>query len=657
MEVTETIYLKTRKAWRGWLAKHHTKKTEIWFTYFKKASGKPTVPYAEAVEEALCYGWIDGLVKTIAPDSWVQRFTPRKKGSNWSGPNLERVKRLIASGQMTPAGAAHIPNAKETKAWQAKHDNRRTAPTEAPPDLSAALKKNKKASDFWKTLAPSYRRLYGRMVTEAKKEETRVTRIVKLIHRLEKGVKHPLDKVPPIFLAVAFAASSMFAQGFDQKAVGRAVFKELIETNTTPSSGNTTKAAELIAARFRAAGIPPADIAIVGPDEIHKSLVVRIRGADATRKPILFLAHLDVVEAERKDWTMDPFTFNEKDGFYYGRGTQDVKGGATTLVTSLLRLKAEGQTPSRDFILALTAGEEGGMPNGVEWILANRKDLVDAEFCVNVDGGGVDSEKGVPVVLNMQAAEKVYFDVTLTVKNKGGHSSLPRPDNAINALARALVKIGSHTFPVQFNEITRAYFQRSAPVRGGQLGKDLKAASGTPADQAAIARLSKDPWFNAQMRTTCIATLLQGGHAPNALPQEAKANVNCRRLPGLEPDSLVKMLKKIVADTLVEFTIVSASPQSPASPLRADIEAMVRSASEAIAPKLPLIPVMETGATDGLYFRNAGIPTYGLSGIAIDTDDIRAHGQNERVNIVAFERAQEFIYRLIKQLGARQVTP
>lgn len=453
------------------------------------------------------------------------------------------------------------------------------------------------------------------------------------------------------------AAPAMPAQSFDQKAVGRAVLKELIETNTTPSSGNTTRAAELLAARFRTAGFPNADIAVIGPDDTHKNLIVRVRGSDRTRKPILLLAHLDVVEAERGDWTMDPFTFNEKDGFYYGRGTQDVKGGATTLVTTLLRMRTEGITPVRDLILALTAGEEGGMPNGVEWLLANHRDLVDAEYCVNVDGGGVDSEKGKPVVLNMQAAEKVYFDVTLTVRNRGGHSSLPRPDNAINTLARALTRIGNHTFPVQFNEITRAYFTQSAPVRGGQLGNDLKAAASTAGDAAAIRRLSADPWFNAQMRTTCIATMLSGGHAPNALPQTATANVNCRRLPGLSSDNLVRMLKRVVADTNVQFTVASDAPQSPASPLRADIEAAVRLASEAIAPKLPLIPVMETGATDGLYFRNAGIPTYGLSGIAIDTDDIRAHGRDERVNIVAFERAQEFIYQLIRTLAAAQVTP
>lgn len=458
-------------------------------------------------------------------------------------------------------------------------------------------------------------------------------------------------------IAIAFlVAASAGAQGFDQKAVGRAVFKELIETNTTPSAGNTTKAAELIAARFRAAGVPAADIAIVGPDETHKNLVVRIRGTDRTQKPILLLAHLDVVEAERKDWNMDPFTFNEVEGFYYGRGTQDIKGGATTLITSLLRMRAELFTPSRDLILALTAGEEGGSPNGVQWLLVNRKDLIDAEYCINVDGGGVDSEKGKPVVMNMQAAEKVYFDGKLTVTNKGGHSSLPRPDNAINALAWALVKIEAYTFPVEFNEITRAYMQRSAPLRGGALGADLKAASSVPAESAAIKRLSEDAWFNAQMRTTCVATLLSGGHAPNALPQSATANVNCRRLPGLKSDSLVRLLNRVIGDTNVVITIVEDSPQSPASPLRADVEAAIRAASEAIAPNLPLVPNMETGATDGLYIRNAGIPVYGLSGIAIDTDDVRMHGRDERVNIVAFERAQEFIYRLLRTITT-PVTP
>ncbi|MCX5754578.1 MAG: M20/M25/M40 family metallo-hydrolase [Gemmatimonadetes bacterium] len=458
-----------------------------------------------------------------------------------------------------------------------------------------------------------------------------------------------------VALGLAVAASAQ-AQTFDQKAVGRAVLKELIESNTTPSVGNTTKAAELVAARFRAAGVAASEIAIVGPDELHKNLVIRIRGADRTRKAILLLAHLDVVEAERKDWNMDPFKFNEVEGFYYGRGTQDIKGGATTLITSLLRMRAEKFTPARDLILALTAGEEGGMPNGVEWLLANRKDLVDAEYCINVDGGGVDSEKGKPVVMNLQAAEKVYFDAKLTVTNKGGHSSLPRPDNAINALARALVKIEGYTFPVEFNEITRAYMERSAPLRGGALGADLKAASSVPADPAAIKRLSEDPWFNAQMRTTCIATLLAGGHAPNALPQSASANVNCRRLPGLKSDSLVRLLTRIIGDTNVVITIDQDSPQSPPSPLRPDVESAVRAATEAIAPNLPLVPNMETGATDGLYFRNAGIPVYGLSGIAIDTDDVRMHGRDERVNIVAFERAQEFMYRLLRTITT-PVTP
>jgi acetylornithine deacetylase/succinyl-diaminopimelate desuccinylase-like protein len=460
-----------------------------------------------------------------------------------------------------------------------------------------------------------------------------------------------LRRTVGLTVALACTASTVVAQGFDQKAMGRTILRELIETNTTPSVGNTTRAAELVAGHFRSAGIPATDIAIVGPDDTHKNLVVRVRGRDRAAKPILFLAHLDVVEAERSDWSLDPFTFTERDGFYYGRGTQDIKGGATTFITALLRLKAEGITPERDLILALTAGEEGGMPNGVEWLLANRRDLVDAEYCVNVDGGNVDSEQGRPVAMNMQAAEKVYFDVKLTARNKGGHSSLPRPDNAINTLARALTRIANYRFPVQFNEITRAYFQRSAAVRGGQLGADLKAAAAARPDTAAIRRLSADPWFNAQMRTTCVTTMLSGGHAPNALPQTATANVNCRRLPGLMSDSLVKILKRVIADTSVTLEVISDAPQSPPSPLRADVEAAVRSASTAIGRNIPLLPTMETGATDGLYFRNAGIPTYGLNGIAIDTDDVRMHGRDERVNIGAFERGQEFAYQLIRQLA------
>jgi acetylornithine deacetylase/succinyl-diaminopimelate desuccinylase-like protein len=220
------------------------------------------------------------------------------------------------------------------------------------------------------------------------------------------------------------------------------------------------------------------------------------------------------------------------------------------------------------------------------------------------------------------------------------------------------VKISSFTFPVEFNEVTRAYFERSSPLRAGQLGKDLKAAAGTGATAtAAIQRLSKDPWFNAQMRTTCIATMLSGGHAPNALPQTATANVNCRRLPGLSGDSVVRLLTRLIGDTNVVITIKTESPQSPASPLRKDVEAAVRLASDAVAPKLPLVPNMETGATDGLYFRNAGIPTYGLNGIAIDVDDVRAHGRDERVSVVAFERGQEFAYRLVKALATNPVTP
>lgn len=453
-------------------------------------------------------------------------------------------------------------------------------------------------------------------------------------------------------VAILVATAPLGAQSFDQRAVGRQILQELIETNTTPSKGNTTEAAKLVAARFRAAGVPEADIAIVGPDGVHKNLVVRIHGSDQARKPILLLAHLDVVAAERSDWSVDPFRLTERDGFYYGRGTQDVKGGAVTLVTALLRMRAEGVKPERDLVLALTAGEEGGMPNGVEWLLANRRDLIDAEYCVNADGGGADSEQGRPFAMNMQAAEKVYLDLTLTVRDRGGHSSLPRRDNAIATLARAITRVATYRFPVQFNAITRAYFQRSAPLHPGQVGADLRAAAALPPDTAAIRRLSDDPWFNALMRTTCVPTRLSGGHAPNALPQMARANVNCRRLPGVSSDSVLRALRGVIADTAVAVTVETDSPQSPPSPMRPDIEAAVRAASTAVGPNLPLIPTMETGATDGLYLRNAGIPVYGLSGIAIDTDDVRSHGRDERVSVGAFERGQEFAYQLIRNLGA-----
>lgn len=658
MEITETVYVPTRAKWRAWLRKHHRARREIWLIYYKKGSGKPRVEYDDAVEEALCYGWIDSTVKTIDADRYAQRFSPRKPGSNWSRPNLERIKRLVAAGLMTPAGAALLPSAREARMFDAKHEKRVSGPTTAPPALAAALRANEKAAAFWKALAPGYRRLYVRWATEAKKAETRERRVKKIVGLLARGVKHPLATA--LILAAGLAVGSTArAQGFDQKALGRTVLRELIETNTTPSSGNTTKAAELVAEHFRAANVPRSDIAIVGPDETHKNLVVRIRGSDPSLKPILLLAHLDVVEAERGDWSTDPFALTERDGFYYARGTQDVKAGAATLVTALLRMRAEGVTPSRDLVLALTAGEEGGMPNGIQWLLANRRDLIDAEYTVNVDGGGADSEDGRPTVLNMQAAEKVYLDLTLTVRNRGGHSSLPRDDNAIATLARAITRIADYRFPVELNEITRTYFERVAPMRAPAVAADLRALArpGGARNAAAVRRLSTDPWFNALMRTTCVTTLLNGGHAPNALPQTATANVNCRRLPGVGSDSVIRVLKRIIADTTVAITIVEDSPQSPPSPLRADVEAAVRSASEALGPRLPIIPLMETGATDGLYLRNAGIPVYGISGIAIDVNDIRAHGRDERIRVQAFEAAQEFTYRLLRNLTVERITP
>jgi acetylornithine deacetylase/succinyl-diaminopimelate desuccinylase-like protein len=314
--------------------------------------------------------------------------------------------------------------------------------------------------------------------------------------------------------------------------LGHAILRELIETNTTGSSGNTSIAAEQLAARFRDAGFAEADVQVVGPSTKNRNLVVRYRGSGA-RKPILLLAHLDVVEAKKEDWTYDPFHLTEHDGYFYGRGTQDQKGGAATLVTTLLRLKDEHVVPDRDLILALTAGEEGGMPyNGVEWLIKNKHNLIDAEFAINVDAGGGEMEHGKHTLFDVQAAEKVYHSVALTVKNPGGHSSLPRKDNAIYALAKALDRLSAFDFPPKPNDVVKAYFAKAASTANPMTAGDMRKVANGSADAATIARLSQTPLYNALMRTTCVATMLEGGHAPNALPQSAKATVNCRMLPG-----------------------------------------------------------------------------------------------------------------------------
>jgi acetylornithine deacetylase/succinyl-diaminopimelate desuccinylase-like protein len=450
-----------------------------------------------------------------------------------------------------------------------------------------------------------------------------------------------------LLLASTGAAQQPSADAHRQRA--REILRELIEINTTEAAG-TTKAAEAMASRLKAAGFADADIRMLGPNERKKNLVARLRGSGA-RRPLLLLAHLDVVEARREDWSIDPFAFTERDGFFYGRGTTDDKAQAAIWIANLIRYKQEGFVPDRDIIVALTADEEGGPDNGVQWLLANHKDLIDAEYCLN-EGGGGQIIGGRYVLNELQASEKVYLSFTLDVTNSGGHSSLPTRENAIHRLAKGVARLGDFQFPVQLNQITRAFFERSAKLQKGQLAADMSAVVRTPPDPAAVRRLSQMPYFNAQLRTTCTPTMLQGGHAENALPQLARATVNCRMLPGSDPKRVQQTLEKVLADPKIEVApIDEASPSNP-SPLRPDLmEPLERITKEMW--NVPVVPVMLTGATDGLYLRNAGIPTYGVSGVFEDVNDVRAHGRDERIGIKQFYEAGEFLYRLVKALGGK----
>jgi acetylornithine deacetylase/succinyl-diaminopimelate desuccinylase-like protein len=425
------------------------------------------------------------------------------------------------------------------------------------------------------------------------------------------------------------------------------IFRELIGINTTEAAG-TTKAVAAAAARLKAAGFPASDIHIVGPNERKMNLVARLRGTRA-RKPLLLLAHLDVVEARREDWSMDPFVLTEKDGWYYGRGTSDDKAQAAIWLANLIRYKREGFVPDRDLIVALTADEEGGPDNGVEWLIAHHFELIDADFCLN-EGGGGQVIKGRYVLNEVQASEKVYQSFTLDVTNPGGHSSLPTKENAIHRLAKGLTRLGAFEFPVRLNQVTRGFFERSAKLQTGQLAADMLAVTKTPADPAAVRRLSASPLFNAQLRTTCTPTMLQGGHAENALPQLARATVNCRMLPGADPKDVQRTIERVLADPKIKVSPVAGAKPSEPSPLRPDLmEPLERITREMW--NVPVVPVMLTGATDGLSLRNAGVPTYGVSGLFEDIDDIRAHGRDERVGVKAFAESREFLYRLVRELS------
>jgi acetylornithine deacetylase/succinyl-diaminopimelate desuccinylase-like protein len=460
-------------------------------------------------------------------------------------------------------------------------------------------------------------------------------------------------RIPAVALIIlACGVSDVLAQSAPHEQRARDIYKELVEINTTDTpAGSVTKAAEAMAARLKAAGFPDADVRVLGPAPTKFNLVARYRGTGAKR-PMLLLAHLDVVEAKREDWSFDPFVFKEEGGWFYGRGTADDKAMASQFVATFIRLKEEGFTPDRDLILALTADEEGGEFNGASWLINQHRALVDAEFAIN-EGGGGNMRSGKYLSNEVQAAEKVYQDFRLQVTNAGGHSSLPIKDNAIYHLSQGLARLATLEFPVQLTEITRGYFERSATVeRDPAVAADMRALARPSPDAAAAARLSaKLPYWNSLMRTTCVATRLAGGHANNALPQLAAATVNCRILPGVSVDSVKQTLVKVLADPKIEVSLVGeATPSQPAT-LRPDVMAAVETITKEMFPGVIVVPVMSTGATDSLYFRNAGIPTFGVDGTFGDADDVRAHGRDERVGVKQYFEGLEFQYRLIKMLS------
>lgn len=469
---------------------------------------------------------------------------------------------------------------------------------------------------------------------------------------------------PTALLAALLLAAPLGAQAPAAPArtahqqLARAVYRELVEINTVDSGGSTTRAAQAMAARFRAAGFPAADVRVLVPPgkPTKGNLVVRYRGR-AQGRPILLLAHLDVVAANRSDWPRDPFVLHEEGGYFLGRGTADDKAMAAMFVANLLRWKREGWTPDRDLVLALTADEEGGDANGVEWLLANHRPLIDAAYAINEGGGGALDGPGPdarPLRHSVQAAEKVPEDYTLTATNPGGHSSVPRPDNAIYQLTDAIARIARHRFPVALNPVSRAFFEQTAKVEKPEMAAAMRAVVADPADSAAVAVVARDPGYNAMLRTTCVATRLAGGHAYNALPQTATANVNCRIVPTSSAEEVRATLARVVADTAVRVTFALPTrerfPESAGAIDPAVLEATTE-LTRRMWGDIPVIPTMSTGATDGRFLRAAGIPTYGVSGIFSTPGEGNAHGRDEKLRVRSFYEGLEFLDQLVRRLA------
>jgi acetylornithine deacetylase/succinyl-diaminopimelate desuccinylase-like protein len=465
------------------------------------------------------------------------------------------------------------------------------------------------------------------------------------------------------FLAAAtamFAVSALAAPPQDSPAGEqrfRAIYKELVETNTTLSAGSCTLAAERMAARLKAAGFPDSDLHLFAAPEHPKEggLVAVYPGRDPKQKAILLLAHIDVVEAKREDWTRDPFTLVEENGSFYARGASDDKAQAAVWVDTLIRYRAENYKPRRTLKLALTCGEEtAGAFNGAEWLTKNRRELIDAAFALNEGAAGELDAKGNRVSLDVEAGEKFPQNYRLEVTNPGGHSSRPVKNNAIYHLAAALTRIGAYEFPAQFNDANRAYFTGMAKIQAAkgetETANAMNAFLRNPGDTAALALVSaKDPSWNATLRTTCVATMLDAGHATNALPQRARANINCRIFPGVSTESVRAKLEELVADTAVTVTALETrGPTSSSPPLTPAVLGPIEKLAAQFWPGVPVLPILQAGATDGEFTNGVGIPTFGVEPVFVGPDLGNIHGLNEYIGVKSLMEGREFLYRLVK---------
>ena len=475
------------------------------------------------------------------------------------------------------------------------------------------------------------------------------------IARPPRGARNTLLllSLATLIVAVAFAANAGDTLSPSQK-LSFDIYKELIEIDTTTATGDTARAADAMAARLRDAGFPETDVQVFSPASKKGNLVARLRGTGA-RRPILLLAHIDVVPASREDWSYDPFKLTEQDGYFYGRGTGDDKYMAAAFIANLIRFRQGGFKPDRDIIVVLETDEEILDRNmvGIRWLLQNHRDLIDAEFALN-EGGGVGLKEGKPIRNSVQTSEKVSVGYQIDVRDKGGHSAVPRKDNAIYRLAEGLTRLSKFSFPINLNETTRLYFERTAQIEGGQIASDVRTVLSDPSDpstEQAAARLADDPSYNAQLRTTCVATMLESGTAINALPQLASAKINCRIMPGENVDQIKTTLERVLADEHILVTQLGVPTLSPPSPLNDIVLGPITKLSPEFFPGAVVVPTMSPGATDGSYLRNAGIPTYGHSGLGGDIHEFRAHGKDERVLTKSFFTGCEYLYRLTKALS------